>query len=337
MRWFDAHLDLACLAENGRDLARPLAECVGPWPPASVCFPSLAAGGVRACLATVFTEADGDDAVAYPMGDAQAAQTAGLRQLDWYDRWRAAGLIRPLLDDRGQPDSDSIRVGILVEGADPIPSPRDLAAWAARGVVAVGLTWARGSRYASGNAAPSCESGLGLTALGRDMVRAIDDLGLVHDVSHLSDRALDELFSLVRGRIVATHSNCRALVPNMPGEPRNDRHLHDDAIREIVRRGGVIGLNLFAPFLRPDLAASERPTIDDAIDHVEHVCRIAGHRRAVGLGSDMDGGFSAARLPRGIDSPADLHKLADALVGRGWTQAEVDGFAWGNWARLMGI
>ncbi|MBL9030320.1 MAG: membrane dipeptidase [Phycisphaerae bacterium] len=370
MRWFDGHLDLACLAENGRDLTRPLSECGGPWPPAGVCFPSLVEGGVRACLATVFTEADGDDAVAYPAGDSRAAHAAGLRQLDWYDRWRAAGLIAPLrpapaarvadADPRGAngtiDNTPPIRVGILVEGADPIRSPAELPAWVARGVVAVGLTWARGSRFASGNSSPSCESGVGLTPLGKDMVRAIDDLGVVHDVSHLSDRALDDLLALARGPIVASHSNCRSIVPNTPGQPRNDRHLHDDAIREIARRGearradagsggrgagvacgGVIGLNLCAPFIRPGLAKGDRPTIVEAIDHVEHVCALVGHRRAVVLGSDMDGGFSAEQLPRGIDSPTGFDLLADELGRRGWGDADIGGFAWGNWSRALGF
>ena len=62
-----------------------------------------------------------------------------------------------------------------------------------------------------------------------------------------------------------------------------------------------------------------------------------GHRRGVGLGTDMDGGIKATDLPRGIDAPKDLHKLCDALNGRGWSDEEIHGFAWGNWARFWGI
>src|SRR5215207_8868304 len=99
MKWFDAHLDLACLAENGRDMTMRPEECDRPWPPASVTFPSLAAGGIADCLGTIFIEADGDDAVRYPAGDAQAAHEAGLRQVGWYERWGEAGLIRLWKDE----------------------------------------------------------------------------------------------------------------------------------------------------------------------------------------------------------------------------------------------
>ena len=68
----------------------------------------------------------------------------------------------------------------------------------------------------------------------------------------------------------------------------------------------------------------------------ERVVDLHGHTRGVGLGSDMDGGFSAAALPQGIDTPRDLKKLANALSARGWTEERVDAFAWGNWARFFG-
>jgi membrane dipeptidase len=196
-------------------------------------------------------------------------------------------------------------------------------------VVAVGMAWARGSRYASGNAEPSCSSDFGLTGLGRAMVPAMDALGIVHDLSHLSQRASDELLGLSAAAVVATHSNCRALLGG-----QSQRHLADETIREIGRRGGVIGLNLFAPFVHHELGEGERPSISDAVRHVEHICAVMGHRGGVGLGSDFDGGFSAERLPAGIDRPADLWKITHTLWQRGWSDAEVEGFAWGNWARF---
>ncbi|MEX2219630.1 MAG: membrane dipeptidase [Phycisphaerales bacterium] len=338
-RLFDAHLDLAYLAENGRDLSRDRGECGGPHPPAAVTFPALRAGGVRACLATIFTEAGGDDAVAYPPGDGELAHAAGLRQLRRYERWGGeggaggAGLVRGLHST----GDGALRVGILMECADPIRTAGEVEWWAGRGVIAVGMAWARGSRYATGNAPESGESGVGLTDAGRDLVREMDRRGVAHDVSHLSDRALEDLLSLTGGRVMASHSNCRALLGG-GGDPRLlPRHLSDEMIREIARRGGVIGLNLYARFLRAGLSETERPTLDDAVAHVERVCELVGHRRAVGLGSDLDGGFSAERLPVGIDSAADLPRLLGALAERGWPPDDVAGFAWGNWARFWGL
>lgn len=332
MRWFDAHLDLACLAALGRDMEAEPARAGGPWQPATLTLRSMHEGNVRACMGTIFTEAGGEDApVSYPVGDAQAAHAAGVRQLDIYHEWVARGLIEVVSAGPGNAGVLPVRLSlfILMEGADPIREPAELAWWAARGVRAVGLAWARGTRYAGGNSETR-----GLTGLGRDLIREIDRLGLVHDLSHLSDAACDELLTITPARVIASHSNCRALL-----DP-NQRHLRDETIREIARRGGVVGLNLVRNFIRGGLDRADpndRPSINDAIAHVEHVCDLAGHRRSVGMGSDLDGGITGHDLPRGIDSPCDFSRLAEALAARGWSDADVRGFAWGNWARFWGL
>lgn len=350
MPWFDAHLDLAYLAELGRDMCAQPDSCGGSLQPAAVTFPSLRDGDVRACLGTIFTEMVAPEAAiegpwAYQEGDAAAAHEAGRRQLAIYHRWRNEGLIellpRRIAPAPGAPASSSprdgggthappgdrsaipLRIGMLMECADPITTPDDLQWWAEHGVIAIGMAWARGSRYAGGNA-----TGGGLTDLGRELVRRIDDLGVVHDVSHLSQRALDELLSLTGATVIATHSNARALLG------AGERHLADDAIREIARRGGVIGMNLYSAFLAPGLGESGRATIDDCIRHIEHICELTGDRRHLGLGSDMDGGFAADRLPHGIDLPRDLGRLAQSLDARGWSAGDLASLGWGAWARF---
>nr|HRJ50971.1 membrane dipeptidase [Phycisphaerales bacterium] len=294
-------------------------------------------GGVRACLATIFTEPGGSDAVGFPPGDAEAAHAAGVRQVEIYADWarqghftvgfgRGGGPGSDPLTGRVPPDPRAIQMGILVEGADPIRSPEELEWWVGRGVVAVGLAWARPSRYAGGNSTPR----LGLTERGREMIQAADDSGVVHDVSHLSDLAMDELFERARGRVIASHSNSRAL---LGGD--NQRHLRDESIRTIAARGGVVGLNLYGKFLVPE-GSDREPTIDDVADHADHIAAVAQSRRCVGLGSDMDGGFGASVLPAGIRRHADIERLAESLLARGWSDAEVEGFAWGNWSRFWG-
>jgi membrane dipeptidase len=352
--WFDAHLDLAYLAECGRDMHADPADARGRHQPAAVTLASLVEGRVRAVLATIFTQAvtEGDDetgAHTYALGDAEAAHTAGHRQLKLYHAWRDAGIIElmPRRGAVGQASSlPSLLTGILMECADPIRSPDDLDWWADHGVVAIGMAWWHQSRYAGGNGVET-----GLTDLGRELIPRMDALGIVHDASHLSDASLSELFERTDAPVVATHSNSRAIMSGGAGTlpasggggilPASDlalqRHIPDEFIAEIARRGGIIGLNLYRRFIKPDLGATERPTIDDAIAHVEHVCEIAGHRHAVGLGSDMDGGLTANDLPDGIDRPADLVRLADALSARGWSDDDVRDFAWGNWARFWGI
>jgi membrane dipeptidase len=167
--------------------------------------------------------------------------------------------------------------------------------------------------------------------MGRDLVKEIDRLGIVHDVSHLSDRALDELFSLTQRPVIASHSNCRSLL----GDPANQRHLTDRAIREITRRGGVIGLNLYTKFLNAATNDAGRCSIDDALAHVEHICEIAQSRAHVGLGTDMDGGFAANRMPDGMNRPTDLQRLIDGLQTRGWSEPDIDGFMHANFVRIF--
>ncbi|HYF14676.1 MAG TPA: membrane dipeptidase [Phycisphaerales bacterium] len=331
VRWFDAHLDLAAIAANGRDMhAADPAVCPKPWPPGSVTLSSLRDGGVGACLATIFCETGGvDDATAYPSGDADAAAARGREQLEIYERWRRDGNIAITGRDSAGPTAP-LRVGILIEGADPVASPGELAWWKERGVVAMGLTWARSSRYAGGNLDKH-----GLTPEGRAMVKAADALGVVHDASHLSDAALEDLFGATDRPVIATHSNCRALLDEPGAVEPSQRHITDAAIREIARRGGVIGLNLFGKFLVPRAEAGRAATIDDAAAHVERVCELTGSVSHVGLGSDMDGGFSANDLPAGIRLPRDLERLATALRNRGWSDADTERFAWRNWARVF--
>ncbi len=411
--WFDAHLDLAYLAEKGRDMHAPLDDCRGPLQPASVTLPSLRDGDVRACLGTIFTEGVQDPtahdaetgAHVYALGDAEGAYRAGMRQLKLYNAWAGAGVIElmpckpqdsspaafnnassslspagrvassgapsssspsslsPLGRGRGEGSSSSsssssslpsslsppgeragvrgssspspLRLGVLVECADPIPSPDELPEWDEQGVVAIGMAWWHESRYAGGNGTDN----LGLTDLGRALIPAMDALAVVHDLSHLSQRATDELLTLTDAPVIASHSNCRSLLGG-EANPQHLRHLSDDTIREIARRGGVIGLNLIRNFIRTGLDRnnpSDRPSADDAVAHVEHICELVGDRRCVGLGSDMDGGITANDLPAAINTPSDLTKLTDALRARGWNADDLAAFRYDNWIRFWGV
>ncbi len=356
---FDAHLDLAYLAACGRDMRADPSVAGGPDLPGAVTLPSLAEGDVRAVLGTIFIEPGaGHEGVRYDPGDPSSARRAALAQLDVYHAWERQGLVEIGFEAPPAPGGASaLRLGVLVEGADGIGAPEELPWWVERGVRAIGLTWARSSRYAGGNAVePGADPGL--SDLGRAMVRAMDQARagartLVHDASHLSDRSLAELFELTDAPIIASHSNCRALVGRVPlaasaipgdlaGRPDAERqmlqrHLTDESIVEIARRGGVVGLNLYSPFIIPGAARDRRATLEEWAAHADHVCQVLGHHRAVGLGTDMDGGFSAQRLPQGIDRPRDLALLEQILAGRGWTPEAVRALMWDNWATFWGL
>jgi membrane dipeptidase len=322
MQWIDGHLDLAYIQLLGRDLTAPCSDPdVG-----CISLPELRDAGVELTFATIFTEPASDAShpqAAYGgIDDLDGAEAAGRRQLEVYRRLETQGelcLVRSRTDLKA-PAGRGPRIVLLMEGADPIRDPRQVATWFDDGLRMVGLTWAMGTRYAGGN------HRLGpLTDLGIDLVNALDECGMIHDASHLSDEAFDGLMKVAQGPVVATHSNCRALVG------RSQRHLRDDQIGAIAERDGVVGLNLFSKFLVP----SGRATIDDCVAHVQRVSELMGHRRGVALGSDMDGGFGPDSLPEHLDHPTKLDALADALTAAGWSNDEVNGFAHGNWQRFL--
>ncbi len=363
MNWFDAHLDLAMLAVHGRDMTLTPHAASTPEFKAGLTLPSLSAGHVRLALGTIFTEPNGTGPEGYPAENVDRAYAVGRAQLEVYLTWRDRNLISldgfaalratsDLAEIRGGmgvaesvplppaarlarlPKSPPLQLGILMENADPIRSPAEIQWWKDRGLVAVGLCWASPSRYATGNRAARTDGGL--TGLGKEMVREMDRLDIIHDASHLSDRSFADLCEATDGLIVASHSNCRAIT-DPTGQ--NQRHLTDAQIKEIARRGGVIGLNLFSMFLRPNWekgAAGGRATIADCINHIEHICDLSGSRNHIALGSDMDGGFPADQMPEGINSPANYPLLSEGLSARNWSDADIAGFAVGNWLRIFG-
>ena len=341
MHWFDAHLDLAYLAENGRDMHADLNDCRGRYQPAAVTLSTLKEGHVTRCLGTVFTEAidptkpeSETGPFTYPFDDADAAYRAGMRQLLLYRAWRDAGLISrmPLRGQTEEPSDAPLRLGVLVECADPITSPDELDQWVELGVVAIGMAWWHQSRYAGGNGTDHKRPGNGLTDLGRELVKRMDELGVVHDLSHLSQRAVDDLLEATDTVVMASHSNSRALMGD-PDSQANQRHLSDEAIKEIARRGGVIGLNLLGDFVTPNLKKGDRAKISDCVRHIEHVCEIIGSTKHIGLGSDMDGGFGADGLPEGINTPSQLTIITDALTQHGWSNEDLTNFTHANWER----
>jgi membrane dipeptidase len=328
--WVDGHLDLAYLALGDRPgSARDLLTRVPDRNAACVSLPDLSDGPVRIALATIFTELGALDA---PCGyrdaeDREGAHAAGRRQLDWYLEREAAGdlaIVRTCGDlERVANSAGPLAVVLLMEGADPIRTPDEAGWWFERGVRAVGLTWARGSRYAGGNAAPGP-----LSADGKRLVSALDACGILHDASHLSDEAFAGVARATPRMIVASHSNPRRSVG-----VNSQRHLTDAQIREIAARDGVCGLNAYGKFLAPP---SRPASMADAIGAVAHLELATDSRRVAALGSDWDGGFTPLDCPAGLRHPGELGAFADELAG--WLHlddAAIAAFRSGNWLRVL--
>ena len=315
----DAHLDLSYNALRGRDVLRPAAE----QPPesegdiATVGLPDLLAGGVRLVCATLFCEPSIDGNPGY--STSQEAHDDALRHLDWYERdWRDQPFVRVTeRESLAAPPQRPPGYVLLMEGADGVRTPQDLQAFHDRGVRVIGMAWKR-TRYAGGTGTPGP-----LTPEGVALVNAMDALHVIHDASHLAEESFWQLMDLAGGPVIASHSNCRRIVPT-------DRQLSDRMIRAIVSRGGVVGINFYDKFLLPpEEYGKRRATLSDVVTHVEHVCDLAGSATCVGLGTDMDGGLGREQIPQEIRTSADLPRVAEALSAAGFGDQDV--------ARVMGL
>lgn len=319
----DAHLDLSYNALRGRDVLRSAAEQTPDEEGIpTVGLPDLKAGGVGLVCATLFPMPSLDGKPGYR--DAQEAQDDATNQLAWYERSFAAPARVTNRDQLAAPADDPPRIIILMEGADPIRTPEDLRHFHQRGVRIVGLAWKK-TRHAGGTGAPGP-----LTADGVALVREMDTLGIIHDASHLAEESFWQLMDLASGPVMASHSNCRTIVPT-------DRQLSDHMIRAIVARGGVIGINFFDKFLLPpEEYGKRRARLTDVVRHIEHICDLAGSAAYVGLGTDMDGGLGREQIPEEIRTSADLPRVADALSEAGFGDDDVERIMGTNWLHYFG-
>lgn len=316
----DAHLDLAYNASRGRDPRMPASQQpVVENEIATVGLPDLREGGVGLICATIFCE---PISAANPRGytNAEEARSQALIQFNWYRSCIDEGLlsIAPLFHP------DSTRIVLLLEGADALRTPADVAEWHAAGLRIVGLSWKR-TRYAGGTGAPGS-----LTAEGRSLVKELDRFNIIHDTSHLAEESFWNLLDATNGPVIASHSNCRTIV----GE--GDRHLTDDMIRAIVKRNGVIGINFFDKFLLPTSQYKQRrATLADVVNHIKHICDLAGDAKHVGLGTDMDGGLGREQIPVEIRTSADLPRVAAVLSAAGFSDEDVVRIMAENWLWLF--
>ena len=328
MRIVDAHLDLSHNAVLGHEVLRPARQQTPGKTIPTVGLPDLRDGNVSLVFATIFCMPGSETTRGYRTSD--EARADATRQLQWYQEQTRTAAMR-WITTRGQlsgcgdrTPGDAQPAVLLMEGADPLRSPDDLPAWFDAGLRIVGLAW-RGTRYAGGTGVPGPLTGEGLA-----MVDAIDRLGIIHDASHLAEQSFWDLLNRSGGPVIASHSNCRSIVPT-------DRQLSDDMIRAVAGRGGVIGINFFDKFLLPPSQYTHRrATLADVVAHLKHMCDVIGSAEHVGIGTDMDGGLGRNEIPQEIQTSADLPKIADALSAADFNDADVAGIMGENWMRCLG-
>ena len=178
--------------------------------------------------------------------------------------------------------------------------PEDLPTLFARGVRVLSLVWDR-NEYGTSSRESGTRADTGLTPLGIEVLSACVRRGILTDVSHLSDISFRDVAAHTATPLLATHSNFRAVCPH----PRN---LTDEEALLIAARGGLIGLNLYPPFLSP----TGRATVDDLLRHVEHGLSLCGEG-VLAFGFDIDG--TGGEYPAGVSFSDSMHaRVADALL-----------------------
>ncbi|MBC2837878.1 dipeptidase [Robiginitalea sp. SC105] len=346
---FDIHLDLAMNAmEWNRDLTRPIGEIrrreagLADKPDrgqGTVCFPEMRRGSIGLCVATLIAR---HVKMGNPLpgwhSPAQAwAQTQG--QLAWYQEMERQGHLRcitsaNLLEEhvRNWEDGDTsgpIGYVLSLEGADSIVEPRLLQrSWD------MGLRILGPAHYGPGTYARGTHAKGGLGAQGRELLQEMDRLGMILDVTHLSDESFWEALECFKGPVWASHSNSRTLVPDQ-------RQFSDEQFRALLTRGAVIGTALDAWMLVPGWIKREsHPDTTDVrlkhvADHIQYLCDLAGNTRHAALGTDLDGGFGREQGPSDLDTIADLQQLVPLLEERGFSGEDIAGIFHGNAIRFL--
>ena len=348
----DGHLDLAMNAlEWNRDLTLPLAAVREREQGMTdkldrgrnvITFDEMRTGQVGLCLATQIARyvAPGSTLPGWNSPEIAWAVTQGQRA--WYRTMEEAGQMVQIVDRQGlaqhvanwmsaSPARKPIGYVLTLEGADSIVSPAHLERAYAYGLRAIGP-----AHYGPGRYAPGTGTEGGLTPLGRDLLRQMRELDMILDCTHLTDEAFWEALDLFDGPVWASHNNCRALVPHQ-------RQFSDEQIRALIARDAVIGVAFDAWMLHVGWVRGETTPesadvrIAHCVDHIDHICQLAGNARHCGIGSDLDGGYGREQAPRDLESIADLQQVASILSARGYSHEDISAILHGNWLRSLSV
>jgi membrane dipeptidase len=176
---------------------------------------------------------------------------------------------------------------------------------------------------------PAVQHHNGLTPFGKDVIREMNRLGMMVDISHVADKTFYDALETSQAPLIASHSSARA-VTNAP------RNMTDDMIKALAQKGGVIQINIYCRFISQKAAdapegATVSATLEDVVAHIDHVRQIAGID-AIGLGTDFDGITCA---PVGLDDVSMFPNLTRALLEKGYSAADIKKIYGGNTLRLM--
>ena len=349
---FDAHLDMAWNAlEWNRDLMLPVSKIrefeqhfdkIIPGP-CTVSWDELRRGRVGLMIVTLLPRYHRKDK---PLTFPQSRETAyamSQGQLAYYRAMVAKGVLREIPDKAaldkhvaewkalppGVPEFGKPPLGYILsmEGSPPILYPEQISDWYAAGLRLLGPAHYGPSPYCFGTGSEG-----GFNDDGKRLLKEMDKVGMLLDVTHLADQSFWDAMEIYQGPCIASHHNCRTLVPA-------DRQLNDDQIKELIRRGSVIGAAFDNWMIRPGwkIGVSDPSTVKlgHIIDHIDHICQLAGNAKHCGLGTDLDGGFGKEQSPSDLDTIADLGLVGELLSKRGYSEVDVEGIMWRNFVEFF--
>ncbi|MEM7116410.1 MAG: membrane dipeptidase [Chloroflexota bacterium] len=347
----DAHLDLSWNAlQWNRDLTQSVytirtQEAGTPGKgraQGTVALPEMRQGRVAVSFATVLARSTGRAAPHIDYHSQTQSYGIAQGQLAYYRALEDDGEIRILTEkvglqahmaeweawEAGGATTDTPPLGFVIsmEGADPIRDPTQLAAWYEAGLRLLGPTHYGPGRYAGGTGTQ-----LGLTEMGRPLLNEMARLGILLDLTHFSDEAFWEAAAIYDGLVLASHNNCRTLVPHQ-------RQFSDEQLKLVFERDGVIGAAFDIWMLQPGFTqgmSNEAVAMEMVVDHIDYICQLAGNCRHAAIGTDLDGGFGREQSPHDLDTIADLQRIPAMLQARGYSEADVAAIMYGNWVRLL--
>ena len=347
----DAHLDLSMNAmEWNRDLRLPVSEIrerekgMTDKPDrakGTVAFPELRKGNIGLVVATQIARYVKPDSnlPGWSSPEQAWAQTQG--QVSWYKSMEEAGEMvqinnleslekHLLLWNDGSPnDHKPIGYILSLEGADSLVTIAHVEKAYQYGLRAIGPAHYGAGRYAQGTNARGF-----MGKMGQDLLKEIERLNIILDATHLCDDSFWEAMKYFNGAVWASHNLCRSLV-------NHNRQFSDEQIKELISRDAVIGGALDAWMIIPNwqrgISTPEAMNCNLAVmvDHLDHICQLAGNALHIGIGSDLDGAFGTEQSPFDLDTIADLQIVSYILEKRGYSQTDIENVMHGNWLRFL--
>ena len=308
---------------------------------ATVSLPELRKGNVGLVVATQIARFVEPDNPLPGWHSPQQAWAHTQGQLAWYSAMEKQGELKQIRNwqelqahlaywNAGE-DKSQKAIGYILslEGADSIVSLDYLETAYENGLRALGPAHYGPGRYAFGT-----DASLPLSQQGKDLLRKMEELGIILDATHLCDLAFWDALDHFQGPVWASHNNCRALVDH-------NRQFSDEMIKALIARGAVIGGVFDAWMLSPGWIRGESTpkernvTLATLLDHLDHICQLAGNANHIGIGSDLDGAFGKEQCPLDLETIADLQKIPDLLRARGYSEEDVQKVMHGNWLRFL--